>query len=51
MDAIDAFTTASESYGDWENVVVAVLVVAGFLWLMTGLPGMPRDWLGDDWRR
>lgn len=27
MDAIDAFTTASESYGDWENVAVAVLAI------------------------
>ena len=51
MNAIDAFTTASESYGDWENIAVAVLFVLLMIWLFLGFPGIPRDWLHDDWRR
>jgi len=49
MNALDAFTTASESYGDWENI--AVLFVLVMMWLFLGFPGIPRDWLHDDWRR
>jgi len=51
MDAIDAFTTASESYGDWENIAVAVLVFGLAFWGWLSFPGIPRDWLHDDWRR
>ena len=51
MNALEAFTTASESYGDWENIAVAVLFVLGMTWLFLGFPGIPRDWLHDDWRR
>lgn len=47
MDAIDAFTTASESYGDWENVVLAVLAlglnVRLIIWALLGLPGRQQD--------
>jgi hypothetical protein len=29
IDSINAFTTISESYGDWENIMVAVLARRG----------------------
>jgi hypothetical protein len=39
------------AYSQWENIVVAVLFFDLMAWGFAGFPGIPRDWLNDDWRR
>ena len=51
MKAFDAWAMAPDDYSQWENIAVAVLFVLAMIWLFLGFPGIPRDWLHDDWRR